>query len=258
MTQSSPEAFAFLQPGDPFPEYGQVSEALGPLAIGGDLSPETLHAAYSRGIFPWYSNPPILWWSPDPRMVLPTAEFRLHRSMRKTVERFRLNQRCEIRVDSAFGTILQHCANIYRAGQNGTWINTQMQQAYRQFHEAGHAHSVETWVNGELRGGLYFINIGKAVFGESMFSLQPDASKLAIAALVCLCRKHGISHIDCQQNTSHLTSLGGKEITRHEFLEWLAQATRQDQPTSAQWQFSPADWLHLLEHQPASQGENSS
>lgn len=243
MTRRNTDAFAFLQPGDPFPEYGQVSEALGPIAIGGDLAPGTLLAAYRRGIFPWYSSPPILWWSPDPRMVLPVRDFRLHKSLRKTIARFRLQAGCEIRVDSTFAVTLQHCANVYRPGQNGTWIIADMQAAYNRFHALGHAHSVETWVDGELAGGLYFINVGCAVFGESMFALRPDASKIALAALVAMCRKRGIGWIDCQQNTRHLASLGGREVPRGTFLQWLHGAARQPQPD---WQFSPADWQLVL------------
>lgn len=244
MTASALPPFALLQPGEAFPAYASVSEEFGPLAIGGDLSTRTLQAAYRQGIFPWYSTPPILWWSPDPRMILPVDAFRLHRSLRKTVARFRLQARCEIRIDTAFAQVLHHCAHVPRAGQDGTWIRPEMQAAYRRFHEAGHAHSVETWVDGELTGGLYFIHIGQAVFGESMFALRPDASKIALAALVALCRKHGIEWIDCQQNTAHLASLGGREIPRAQFLEKLQQT--RDLPSPA-WTFHPADWQYLLD-----------
>lgn len=237
------EPFAILRPGQAFPAYGSVSEALGPLAVGGDLRTPTLVQAYSQGIFPWYSEPPILWWSPDPRMVLPTAGFKLHKSLRKTIQRARLNPDVEICIDRDFATVLKHCANVPRHGQNGTWINADMQNAYLLFHQAGYVHSVETRVRGELTGGLYFVNIGRAVFGESMFALRTDASKIALCALVALCRKHGIGWIDCQQNTPHLQSLGGMEITRAAFLAQLCEAVSLPAP---QWRFSPADWDFLL------------
>ena len=243
MTDFSTDAFAFLAPGDPFPAYGSVTEEFGPIAVGGELSVASLQAAYTQGIFPWYSSPPILWWSPNPRMALPVDGFKLHKSLRKTLQRFRLNPRCEIRVDASFSTVMHHCATVAREGQDGTWIVQEMQEAYAQFHAAGFAHSVETWVDGQLVGGLYFINIGHAVFGESMFALQPDASKIALAALVAMCRQRAVQWIDCQQNTPHLSSLGGQDVPRRPFLEWLASTTGQPQ---LQWQFHPSDWCAVL------------
>ena len=243
MTVSYADAFAFLAPGDAFPAYGSVTEELGPIAVGGDLRVATLHAAYTQGIFPWYSSAPILWWSPNPRMALPVQGFKLHKSLRKTLQRFRLNARCEIRVDDNFPLVMSHCASVPRQGQDGTWIVAEMQAAYAQFHAAGFAHSVETWVDGQLAGGLYFINIGHAVFGESMFALQPDASKIALAALVSMCRLRGVQWVDCQQNTQHLSSLGGQDVPRAQFLEWLASTTGLAQ---LQWQFHPTDWHALL------------
>ncbi|RMX07786.1 leucyl/phenylalanyl-tRNA--protein transferase [Corticibacter populi] len=242
MTGQPQQAFAFLHPGDPFPAYGSVSESLGPIAVGADLSPATLLAAYRRGIFPWYSAPPILWWSPDPRMVLPVGQFRLHASLRKSIARLWRQNRLEIRVDSAFSTVLRHCARIYRPGQNGSWIVPEMQAAYLAFHAAGHVHSVETWLDGELAGGLYFVNIGQAVFGESMFALRTDASKIALAALVAMCRRLGVETIDCQQNTDHLAFFGGHEIPRSAFLAGLQRSTIQPQPS---WRFAPGDWQRL-------------
>lgn len=232
-----------MQPGDSFPAYESVTEEFGPIAVGGDLSVQTLHAAYTRGIFPWYSNPPILWWSPNPRMVLPVHDFKLHKSLRKTLQRFRLNAQCEIRIDFDFSCIMRCCATVPRAGQNGTWIVPEMQAAYAQFHTAGFAHSVEVWQDNRLVGGLYFINIGAAVFGESMFALQPDASKIALAALVVMCRQRQVQWIDCQQNTQHLSSLGGKDIDREDFLRSLSQQTPKAQ---LNWHFQPADWRELL------------
>ncbi|PAT38413.1 leucyl/phenylalanyl-tRNA--protein transferase [Vandammella animalimorsus] len=242
MTEHTRQAFAFLQPGDPFPAYGSVSEELGPLAVGGDLQPQTLQAAYRQGIFPWFSAPPILWWSPDPRMVLQVQDFRLHTSLRKSIARLLRAQRLQVRVDSAFGTVLRCCANVARPGQSGTWIVPQMQQAYERLHQAGLVHSVETWLDGELAGGLYFVNIGQAVFGESMFALRSDASKIALAALVAMCRAHGLPMIDCQQNTAHLASLGAREMRRAQFLEQLAPLVQQPAPC---WQFSDALWAQL-------------
>lgn len=242
MSEPAQPAFAFLQPGDAFPPYGAVSEALGPIAVGADLTPETLHAAYRRGIFPWFSTPPILWWSPDPRMVLEVANFRLHTSLRKEMVRLLRARRLAIRIDTALQTVLKHCAGVYRPGQAGTWIVPEMQQAYLEFHRAGHVHSVEAWIDGALAGGLYVVNIGKAVFGESMFALRPNASKMALAALVAHCRAHEVALIDCQQNTAHLASLGAHEISRAAFLAQLARSVDLPAPT---WQFTPSDWATL-------------
>ncbi|MBN4841548.1 leucyl/phenylalanyl-tRNA--protein transferase, partial [Citrobacter braakii] len=165
--------------------------------------------AYSNGIFPWYSTgQPVLWWSPDPRMVLHVDEFRVRRSFRKVLHRFLKDPRCEVRIDSAFGDVIRACARTPRPGQDGTWIVPDMQAAYRALHRAGHAHSVEAWWDGELVGGLYLVNLGRAVFGESMFTHRRDASKMALAALVAACRAWGVALIDCQQQTRHLASLG--------------------------------------------------
>ncbi|RRD38448.1 leucyl/phenylalanyl-tRNA--protein transferase [Comamonadaceae bacterium OH3737_COT-264] len=234
--------FAILRPGDPFPDYGSVTEAQGPLAIGGDLSTATLKAAYSRGIFPWFSEPPVLWWSLNPRMVLRTEAFRLHTSLRKTITRLHRSGRLLIRMDYDVASVLAHCAHIARPGQDGTWLNRHMQRAYLDWHAAGHVHSVETWLDGQLAGGLYCVNIGQAVFGESMFSLQRDASKIALAALVAFCRKHGIGWIDCQQNTPHLASLGAGEIQRTGFLHLLRHSLVQPAPI---WQWAAQDWRWL-------------
>lgn len=176
-------------------------------------------------------------------MVLPVAQFRLHRSLRRTLEKFRSQTGCAIRIDSAFSLVMQACANTPRPGQPGTWIVPAMHTAYQQLHAAGYAHSVETWVHGQLVGGLYCVAIGQAVFGESMFAHQTDASKIALAALVALCRRQGVRWIDCQQNTRHLASLGAHEIERTDFLQHLHQA--QHQP-ALQWQFNPLDWDALL------------
>ena len=238
----------WLEPGEPFPDvscaWGAAEPAPGLLAAGGALDVATLTRAYASGIFPWFSDgQPILWWSPDPRMALHVDEFRLHRSLRKTLAQFRLDARCEIRVDSAFDEVISACAGSPRPGQSGTWIVPEMVAAYQAFHRAGLAHSVETWVNGKLVGGLYCVGLGRAVFGESMFTRVPDASKIALAALVALCLQHGIGVIDCQQNTRHLASLGAREIERAAFVTHVAQAAREPGPS---WQFEPVYWSQLL------------
>jgi leucyl/phenylalanyl-tRNA--protein transferase len=230
----------------PAPEqaWGAEDPVPGLLAAGGALDAPSLLQAYARGVFPWFSDDqPILWWSPDPRMVLQAAQFRLHRSLGKTLRRFIRSPGCEIRFDHAFQPVIQACSQMPRAGQSGTWILPDMIEAYEELHRAGHAHSVETWIDGELVGGLYCVGIGRAVFGESMFALRPDASKIALAALVAFCRSHGISQIDCQQNTSHLASLGAAEMPRAEFL---AQVARDVQLSGPQWHFEPVYWNALL------------
>ncbi|MBC7917095.1 MAG: leucyl/phenylalanyl-tRNA--protein transferase [Rhodoferax sp.] len=237
-----------LDPGDPFPDasiaWGEDSDAPGLLAVGGALDVDSLKRAYANGIFPWFSRgQPILWWSPDPRMVLRTADFKLHRSLRKTLLAFRNNPACEVRIDSAFSEVVHACAGAPRVGQDGTWIVAQMVRAYEGLHAAGFAHSVETWVDGELVGGLYCVALGGAVFGESMFARQTDASKIALAALVALCREHQIPMIDCQQNTKHLASLGAREMARAEFVDHVAH--NRTRPPAA-WRFEPLYWKHIL------------
>jgi len=245
----------WLGPGDPLPApasaWGDDAPVPGLLAAGGDLGVERLIDAYSHAIFPWYSdNQPILWWSPDPRMVLEVSRFRLHRSLRKTIERFRRTAGCELRIDHDFESVIRACAAAPRAGQAGTWIVPEMVQAYVALHAAGHAHSVETWVDGRLAGGLYCVAIGQAVFGESMFARQPDASKIALAGLVCFCRHHGLRKIDCQQNTAHLASLGARETPRADFVKHVEQARAQPGPA---WHFTPVYWNELLSERSSTQ-----
>jgi leucyl/phenylalanyl-tRNA--protein transferase len=240
----------WLHPGDPFPDpstaWDQKQPAPGLLAAGGALDVDSLRRAYARGIFPWFSEgQPILWWSTDPRMVLFTDEFKLHRSLRKTVARFALDPRCEIRFDSDFDSVIRACASSDRPGQSGTWIVPAMVAAYQGLHRAGHAHSVETWMDGRLVGGLYCVVIGRAVFGESMFTRVPDASKIALAALVAWCRHAQVRMIDCQQNTRHLASLGAREISRAEFVQ---QVANQAQCEATHWQFEPVYWNSLVPH----------
>ncbi len=237
----------WLAPGEAFPSvaaaWGPASDAPGLLAAGGRLDVDTLRSAYAQGIFPWFSEgQPILWWSPDPRMVLEVAQFRLHRSLRKTLQRFTVTPGCEVRIDTAFDTVITACAGSPREGQSGTWIVPEMVQAYRALHRAGFAHSVETWIDGELSGGLYCVALGRTVFGESMFTRRSDASKIALAGLVAFCRHHGITMIDCQQNTRHLASLGAHEIARADFLRHVDQARRLPGP---RWQFEPLYWCEL-------------
>ncbi len=237
----------WLEPDTPFPppESAQKkgSELAGIVAAGGGLSTQRLVEAYRQGIFPWYSEgQPILWWSPDPRMVLKTADFKLHRSLRKTLQRFIHDPSCEIRIDNNFAEVIHHCAHTARQGQPGTWIVEDMKAAYQVLHAKGLAHSVETWVEGRLVGGLYCVAIGQAVFGESMFTHQTDASKIALAALVAFARAHGVDWIDCQQNTRHLSSLGGREMPQSVFLTHLRSTNKE---TSLPWRFVPSYWSSL-------------
>lgn len=249
MSQSPPSPLLpWLEPGQAFPPVESAWSANDPapglLAAGGVLDVPTLVAAYSKGIFPWYSaGQPILWWSTSPRMVLHTHAFRLHRSLRKTLQRLLSEQRLEIRFDHTFDRVIQACANTPRQGQQGTWILPAMSKAYVQLHRAGVAHSVETWIDGELVGGLYAVNLGRMVFGESMFSRRPDASKLALAGLVAFCRQYEIALIDCQQETPHLTSLGAELIQRKRFSQHLRIAIHQPAPS---WEFLPVYWQNIL------------
>lgn len=230
----------------PPPETAKAAETgLGGLvAAGGGLSVERLKEAYTQGMFPWFSEgQPILWWSPDPRMVLQCSEFKLHRSLRKKLLKFINDPLCEIRIDYDFSAVIRACAQSSRKGQSGTWILQNMIAAYEKLHEAGYAHSIETWVNNQLVGGLYCVSIGDTLFGESMFAHQTDASKIALAALVAFARRHDLTWIDCQQNTKHLSSLGGREMSRSDFLRCV-RGTRAD--TTRDWWFHPSYWEYLL------------
>lgn len=201
------------------PPETALAEPNGLLAMGGDLSAARLLAAYRQGIFPWFSQEdPILWWCPDPRMVLYPEEFRLSRSLGKRLR----NGRYEIRSDTAFGDVLDACA-APRDGQAGTWITPQMRAAYVELHRLGHAHSVETWIGGELAGGLYGVAIGDVFFGESMFTRATDASKLALATMVQWFLREGVRLIDCQFHTDHLESLGARPIARADFLRQVRE-----------------------------------
>ena len=223
---------------------GDDSDAPGLLAAGGAVTPQRLDEAYRKGVFPWYSpGDPPLWWAPDPRMVLPVAEFKLAHSLRKTLRRFIGTAGCEIRIDSAFRQVVQACASAPRHGQAGTWIAPEIIDAYSAWFDAGAAHSVETWVDGALVGGLYGVGIGAMFFGESMFAHRTDASKIALAALIAFCRTCGITLIDCQQRTSHLATLGAREIPRLAFEAHLARSLGAAAPLA--WTYHSAMWAGL-------------
>lgn len=199
----------------------ELAEPDGLLAIGGDLSPERLLKAYASGIFPWYSDgSPILWWSPDPRMILIPGEFKISKSLRQTLRK----NIFEVRFDEDFEGVISACAQTKRKGEEGTWITSEMMQAYIKLHKLGYAHSVEAFKDGKLAGGLYGVSLGAAFFGESMFFLERDASKVALAALVARAIEHGITFIDVQQRTDHLRSLGARPVAREVFQEMLEEA----------------------------------
>jgi leucyl/phenylalanyl-tRNA---protein transferase len=209
---------AFLRGNDPFPPVERaLKDPNGLLCAGADLSVPRLLSAYRSGIFPWYSgDEPILWWSPDPRMVLFTAELKVPRSLAKSIR----NKGYEVRVDTAFAEVIEACASLREA--EGTWIVEEMRRAYRRMHREGHAHSFETWRDGRLVGGLYGIAIGRMFYGESMFSVATDASKVALVALARELAGRGFPLIDCQQRTPLLASLGAREIPRRSFLRQVA------------------------------------
>jgi leucyl/phenylalanyl-tRNA---protein transferase len=201
----------------------------GLLAAGGDLSPERLLAAYRHGIFPWYNGgQPILWWSPNPRMVLFIDEFKLQRSLRKVVRQHRF----EIRADTAFRQVMTGCAEP-RNGQSGTWITPQVIDAYAALHQQGHAHSIESWRDGKLVGGLYGVAVGRMFYGESMFARESDASKVALVKLVAMLERMDMPLIDCQQETDHLARFGARPITRRVFAGWLTRLVETPAPAES-------------------------
>lgn len=198
-----------------FPDPRSASEE-GIVAYGGDLTPSRLMLAYRNGIFPWYSkNDPILWWSPDPRLIMELDEFKLSRSLRKKIPHF------DIRFDTDFSSVIRECSSVPRPGQNGSWILPEMIEAYEELYALGYAHSVEAYQNGELVGGLYGVAVGAVFCGESMFAKVSDASKVAFAVLIEHLRVWGFDFVDCQVPTPHLKSLGAKEISREVFLSRL-------------------------------------
>jgi leucyl/phenylalanyl-tRNA--protein transferase len=224
--------------GDPA-DFSRASSTLngspdGLAAAGGRLAPEWLLNAYQHGIFPWYSEgDPILWWSPNPRLVLFPGEIRIHRSLRRVLRQ----QRFEVRIDTAFPAVVSACAAPREPG-GGTWILPEMQAAYCRMFELGHAHSVECWHDDRLVGGLYGMALGRVFFGESMFSRETDASKVALAHLAKLLAARDFAVIDCQMTTSHLQSMGAREISRTEFCTGLEHWTATDEP--------PRHWPHDL------------
>ena len=222
----------WLQPDEPFPPVEQaLAQPNGLLCAGGDLSLERLLDAYRRGIYPWYSgSEPILWWSPDPRMVLVCEELKVSRSLGKSVR----NRGYELRIDTAFRRVLAGCAGP-RRDEGGTWLGADMRRAYAALHRAGYAHSVETWKDGELLGGLYGVALGRMFYGESMFSRATDASKVALVGLVGELRARGFPLVDCQMRTPLLASLGAREIPRNVFLRQLSALVNYADPP-ATWQ----------------------
>ena len=222
----------WLEADAPFPPVEQaLREPNGLLCAGADLSLARLLDAYRRGVYPWYSgDEPILWWSPDPRMVLYCDELKASRSLAKSVR----NRGYEVRLDSAFRRVLEGCAGP-RRGEGGTWLGADMRRAYAALHRAGYAHSVETWKDGELVGGLYGVALGRMFYGESMFSRATDASKVALVALVGELRGRGFPLVDCQMRTPLLASLGAREIPRHVFLRQVSRLVNYADPPGS-WQ----------------------
>jgi len=217
---------AWLGPLDPFPnpllEADPDPSVPGLIAVSESIYPGQLARAYQQGIFPWYSdNQPILWWSPNPRMVLKPSEFKCSGSLRKIIRTFCLDSQSQIVVDDDFGAVIRSCATSSRKDQDGTWITHEIIDAYTALHEQGNAHSIAVIENDQLTGGLYCVSFGRMVFGESMFSRKNNASKIALAALNAWCLSNDVGMIDCQQETAHLLSLGAAPIPRQVFLEQL-------------------------------------
>jgi leucyl/phenylalanyl-tRNA---protein transferase len=198
-----------------------LAEKDGLLAIGGDLSAERLLLAYANGIFPWFSKgEPIQWWSPDPRFILYPQNFRISKSLKQVIK----NKQFTVKFDCAFNEVIEACSKASRPGQNGTWITNEMKKAYNHLHHLGFAHSVETYFNDKLAGGLYGVSLGRAFFGESMFYLQRDASKVAFYNLIQKLTEWEFHFVDAQVETGHLLKLGAEPVPRNEFLVLLEQA----------------------------------
>ncbi len=211
-----------------FPHPDEANED-GIVAYGGDLSPSRLYLAYREGIFPWYSpGDPILWWSPDPRLILHLDDFRLRPSLKKRMKHF------EVRFDTAFVEVLQACASVHRPGQQGTWLQPELIEAMSVLHSLGRAHSVEAYYKGELVGGLYGVSVGAVFCGESMFAKKSDASKVAFAVLIGKLKEWGYAFVDAQVPTAHLKSLGAIEVYRDYFLE-LLYANRDKEVSAEAW-----------------------
>lgn len=215
----------WLREDTPFPPtHAALRRPNGLLCAGGDLSPERILEAYQHGIFPWFSEgEPILWWSPDPRMVLFPQEIKISRSLARTLRR----SQYEIRLDTAFAEVIEACS-LPRVDQEGTWITPMMKEAYCRLHALGYAHSVETWIDGQLSGGLYGLALGRCFFGESMFSRRTDTSKIALVHLARYLERREYAVIDCQMKTAHLASLGARGISRDTLTRIIAANTRGD------------------------------
>lgn len=212
-------------PEEPIFPHPNEAEPEGLLAVGGDLSPQRLVSAYASGIFPWYSHPdPILWWSPNPRLVLFPEKFKVSKSLQQTLR----NRNYKVTCDIAFADVIDNCQKAPRPGQPGTWITPEIKKAYIELHKMGLAHSIETWQNGKLVGGLYGVSLGNTFFGESMFYKSTDASKVAFYYLNQLALAWDFPFIDCQVTNPHLVSLGAEEIPRDDFLDLLHAALLQE------------------------------
>lgn len=221
------------QPNQAFPAlHNALEEPNGLLAAGGCLSTQRLYNAYQHGCFPWFNEgEPLLWWSPNPRAVLPLTALHIPRSLRKSLRKHPYH----LTLDQAFPQVIQQCATIRRTGNPGTWITNQMQQAYCQLHQAGFAHSIELWDQQTLVGGVYGVSLGKAFFGESMFSYVPNASKIALVTLAKQLQRWQFDFIDCQLSSPHLTHLGAQTMSRVTFKQRLDHATQHPDHTG-QWQ----------------------
>jgi len=240
----------WLGPNEPFPDPLITSDpdanVPGLFAVSERIYPGQLQSAYQAGIFPWYSdNQPVLWWSPDPRMVLIPDQFKCSDSLKKTLRHFIADESKAIVVDQDFSAIMRACATSERKGQDGTWITHEIVDAYTALFEQGRAHSIAVMDAGVLVGGLYCVCFGKAIFGESMFSRQADGSKIALAALSAFCVQNGIPMIDCQQETAHLRSLGAAPIERKTFLQSLQTSLNQSK-IALSWNFTKQILQHWL------------
>ena len=240
----------WLGPQDPFPDpltHADPDPSVpGLVAVSERIYPGQLARAYQAGIFPWYSdNQPVLWWSPDPRMVLDPTNFKCSDSLKKHLRHFCQDPESEVLVDADFGAVVRACATSKRKDQDGTWITHEIMEAYTALHEQGHAHSIAVAHQGQLIGGLYCVSFGAMVFGESMFSYETNASKLALAALSAWCLQNQVSMIDCQQETAHLRSLGAAPIPRPQFLAKL-QTTLNPSNIERPWTFNKNILAHWL------------
>lgn len=240
----------WLGPHDPFPnpltETDPDPSVPGLIAVSENIYPDQLRRAYQQGIFPWYSdNQPILWWSPNPRMVLKPSKFKCSDSLRKIIRSFCQNIQSQIVVNDDFGAVIRLCATSSRKDQDGTWITHEIIDAYTALHEQGNAHSIAVIEDGQLTGGLYCVSFGGMVFGESMFSRKTNASKIALAALSSWCLNNDINMIDCQQETAHLLSLGAAPMPRKAFLEQLQISINQTK-IKGSWTFDKTILHHWL------------